>query len=234
VIANDENNEIICELNKLINKLYIINQWSIIFLYFLSSLRKQILRVIRYSTKFASAKFNLTLTFFHLSTITQLVYCLTISGYTKPEGWFTVSAIAGLAWELPYRNTLQYGKPAEVYHRRSRRELYRKAELMLRTWVRKAGQRQGSQRGSAFPLLTLYKPYRWLRGLYIRKKKIKNKFVPIMRKWRWKFLLRRTTRKNMNRCCNDYDILRRSVGKSNISSFYFASESISFFSTDQI
>ncbi|TGZ53389.1 Uncharacterized protein DBV15_01451 [Temnothorax longispinosus] len=46
---------------------------------------------------------------------------------------FTIGVTAGLAWELPYRNTVLYGKPAEVYHRRSRRELYRKVELMLRT-----------------------------------------------------------------------------------------------------
>lgn len=46
---------------------------------------------------------------------------------------FTIGVTAGLAWELPYRSTALYGKPAEVYHRRSRRELYRKVELMLRT-----------------------------------------------------------------------------------------------------
>ncbi|XP_011050466.1 PREDICTED: uncharacterized protein LOC105143706 [Acromyrmex echinatior] len=63
----------------------------------------------------------------------QLVFCLTISTYSKPQGMFTVGATAGLAWELPYRNTVLYGKPAEVYHRRSRRELYHKVELMLRT-----------------------------------------------------------------------------------------------------
>lgn len=37
----------------------------------------------------------------------------------------------------------------------------------------------------------------------------------------------------MNRYRDNYDI-RRSTGKSNISSFYFASESILFSSTDQI
>ncbi|KYN18050.1 hypothetical protein ALC57_09695 [Trachymyrmex cornetzi] len=63
----------------------------------------------------------------------QLVFCLTISTYAKPQGMFTVGTTAGLAWELPYRNTMLYGKPAEVYHRRSRRELYHKVELMLRT-----------------------------------------------------------------------------------------------------
>ncbi|KYN08170.1 hypothetical protein ALC62_00855 [Cyphomyrmex costatus] len=63
----------------------------------------------------------------------QLVYCLTMSTYSKPQGMFTIGITAGLAWELPYRNTVLYGKPAEVYHRRSRRELYHKAELMLRT-----------------------------------------------------------------------------------------------------
>ncbi|XP_018352272.1 PREDICTED: uncharacterized protein LOC108754478 [Trachymyrmex septentrionalis] len=63
----------------------------------------------------------------------QLVFCLTISTYAKPQGMFTIGSTAGLAWELPYRNTVLYGKPAEVYHRRSRRELYHKVELMLRT-----------------------------------------------------------------------------------------------------
>ncbi|XP_011166496.2 uncharacterized protein LOC105200561 [Solenopsis invicta] len=63
----------------------------------------------------------------------QLVYCLTMSTFSKPQGMFTIGVTAGLAWELPYRNTVLYGKPAEVYHRRSRRELYRKVELMLRT-----------------------------------------------------------------------------------------------------
>nr|XP_012232296.1 PREDICTED: uncharacterized protein LOC105677956 [Linepithema humile] len=63
----------------------------------------------------------------------QLVYCLTMSTYTKPQGIFAVGVTAGLAWELPHRNTVPYRKPAEVYHRRSRRELYRKVELMLKT-----------------------------------------------------------------------------------------------------
>nr|KAF7412784.1 hypothetical protein H0235_012635 [Vespula pensylvanica] len=63
----------------------------------------------------------------------QLVYCMTISTYSKPQGMFTVGVTAGLAWELPHRNTVLYRKPAEVYHRRSRRELYRKVELMLKT-----------------------------------------------------------------------------------------------------
>ncbi|XP_071647588.1 uncharacterized protein [Temnothorax longispinosus] len=63
----------------------------------------------------------------------QLVNCLTITTLSKPQGMFTIGVTAGLAWELPYRNTVLYGKPAEVYHRRSRRELYRKVELMLRT-----------------------------------------------------------------------------------------------------
>ncbi|XP_020288841.1 uncharacterized protein LOC109857173 isoform X1 [Pseudomyrmex gracilis] len=63
----------------------------------------------------------------------QLVYCLTVGTYAKPQGIFTVGVTAGLAWELPHRNTVPYRKPAEVYHRRSRRELYRKVELMLKT-----------------------------------------------------------------------------------------------------
>ncbi|EZA61855.1 hypothetical protein X777_04666 [Ooceraea biroi] len=66
----------------------------------------------------------------------QLVYCLTMSTYTKPQGMFTIGVTAGLAWELPHRNTVPYRKPAEVYHRRSRRELYRKVELMLKTQAR--------------------------------------------------------------------------------------------------
>ncbi|XP_014470364.1 PREDICTED: uncharacterized protein LOC106742175 [Dinoponera quadriceps] len=63
----------------------------------------------------------------------QLVYCLTLNTYAKPSGTYTIGITAGVAWELPYRNILPYRKPAEVYHRRSRRELYRKIELMLRT-----------------------------------------------------------------------------------------------------
>ncbi|KAL0110229.1 hypothetical protein PUN28_013701 [Cardiocondyla obscurior] len=63
----------------------------------------------------------------------QLVYCLTVSTYSKPQGMFVVGVTAGLAWELPSRSTVLYENPAEVYHRRSRRELYRKVELMLRT-----------------------------------------------------------------------------------------------------
>ncbi|XP_072764313.1 uncharacterized protein [Anoplolepis gracilipes] len=63
----------------------------------------------------------------------QLVYCLTVATYSKPQGIFVIGVTAGLAWELPHRNTVPYRKPAEVYHRRSRRELYRKVELMLKT-----------------------------------------------------------------------------------------------------
>ncbi|XP_043288492.1 uncharacterized protein [Venturia canescens] len=63
----------------------------------------------------------------------QLIYCLTIGTYTKPATFFTMGVTAGLAWELPHTNTVPYRKPAEVYHRRSRRELYRKVELMLST-----------------------------------------------------------------------------------------------------
>lgn len=63
----------------------------------------------------------------------QMVYCLTIGTYAKPESFFTVGVTAGLAWELPHKNSVPYRKPAEVYHRRSRRELYRKVELMLST-----------------------------------------------------------------------------------------------------
>ncbi|KAK0180185.1 hypothetical protein PV327_005854 [Microctonus hyperodae] len=63
----------------------------------------------------------------------QLIYCLTIGTYAKPKTFFTVGVTAGLAYELPHRNSVPYRKPAEVYHRRSRRELYRKLELMLST-----------------------------------------------------------------------------------------------------
>ncbi|XP_074111293.1 uncharacterized protein LOC141535324 [Cotesia typhae] len=63
----------------------------------------------------------------------QLIYCLTIGTYAKPESFFTVGVTAGLAWELPHKDTVPYRKPAEVYHRRSRRELYPKVESMLTT-----------------------------------------------------------------------------------------------------
>ncbi|XP_012284513.1 uncharacterized protein LOC105701930 [Orussus abietinus] len=63
----------------------------------------------------------------------QLVYCLTISTYAKTPGSITVGVTAGLAYELPHRGTLPHRKPAEVYHRRSRRELYGKIEKMLGT-----------------------------------------------------------------------------------------------------
>ena len=58
---------------------------------------------------------------------------MTIGTYSKPQGFFTVGVTAGLAYELPHKNTVKFRKPAEVYHRRSRRELYHKVELMLRT-----------------------------------------------------------------------------------------------------
>ncbi|XP_066585095.1 uncharacterized protein [Prorops nasuta] len=63
----------------------------------------------------------------------QLVYCMTIAALAQPRGFFTFGTTAGLAYELPHRDTVPYRKPAEVYHRRSRRDLYRKVELMLRT-----------------------------------------------------------------------------------------------------
>ncbi|XP_076656808.1 uncharacterized protein LOC143361356 [Halictus rubicundus] len=62
----------------------------------------------------------------------QLVYCLTISTYAKPSGFFTVGITAGQAWELPSESMLSR-YPSDVYHRRSRRELYRKMELLLET-----------------------------------------------------------------------------------------------------
>ncbi|EFN88513.1 hypothetical protein EAI_03142 [Harpegnathos saltator] len=46
---------------------------------------------------------------------------------------YVISVTAGLAWELPHRSILPLRKSTEVYHRRSRRELYRKIELMLKT-----------------------------------------------------------------------------------------------------
>ncbi|XP_015609928.1 uncharacterized protein LOC107274887 [Cephus cinctus] len=63
----------------------------------------------------------------------QLIYCMTIGTYTKPQGVFTMGVTAGLAWPLPHKDSVPYRKPAEVYHRRSRRELYHKIELMLKT-----------------------------------------------------------------------------------------------------
>ncbi|XP_015110332.1 uncharacterized protein LOC107036712 [Diachasma alloeum] len=63
----------------------------------------------------------------------QLVYCLTVGTYAKPTGFFTMGITAGLAYELPYTNTVPHRRPAEVYHRRSRRDLYKKVELMLNT-----------------------------------------------------------------------------------------------------
>ncbi|CAK9833943.1 hypothetical protein ANTRET_LOCUS10551 [Anthophora retusa] len=59
----------------------------------------------------------------------QLVYCMTISTYAKPSGLFTIGLTAGQAWQLPSRSMLsdKFGD----YHRRSRRQLYRKVELLL-------------------------------------------------------------------------------------------------------
>ncbi|CAD1473153.1 unnamed protein product, partial [Heterotrigona itama] len=54
----------------------------------------------------------------------QLVYCMTISTYTKPEGFFNIGLTAGQAWQLPSKSTLS--KKFGDYHRRSRRQLYRK------------------------------------------------------------------------------------------------------------
>ncbi|KOC67804.1 hypothetical protein WH47_12134 [Habropoda laboriosa] len=42
---------------------------------------------------------------------------------------FTIGLTAGQAWELPSRSTLS--DKFEDYHRRSRRQLYRKVELLL-------------------------------------------------------------------------------------------------------
>ncbi|XP_043462703.1 uncharacterized protein LOC122498824 isoform X2 [Leptopilina heterotoma] len=63
----------------------------------------------------------------------QLIYCMTIGTYARPGGFFTMGVTAGLAYELPHKRTVLFRKPAEVYHRRSRRELYQKLELMLKT-----------------------------------------------------------------------------------------------------
>ncbi|KAG7188260.1 hypothetical protein KM043_007926 [Ampulex compressa] len=63
----------------------------------------------------------------------QLVSCLTIGTYSTPPGMGTFGVTAGVAWPLPDRNTAPRGNEAEVYHRRSRRELYRRVELMLKT-----------------------------------------------------------------------------------------------------
>ncbi|XP_011304080.1 uncharacterized protein [Fopius arisanus] len=63
----------------------------------------------------------------------QLVYCLTLGTLAKPTGFFTMGITAGLAYELPHSNTVPFRKPAEVYHRRSRRDLYKKIEMMMNT-----------------------------------------------------------------------------------------------------
>lgn len=62
----------------------------------------------------------------------QLVYCLTLTTYAEPMGFSTVGITAGQAWELPSESTLSRETP-DVYHRRSRRELYRKMESLLGT-----------------------------------------------------------------------------------------------------
>ncbi|KOX71220.1 hypothetical protein WN51_04244 [Melipona quadrifasciata] len=59
----------------------------------------------------------------------QLVYCMTISTYTKPQGFFNIGLTAGQAWQLPSKSTLS--NKLGDYHRRSRRQLYRKMELLL-------------------------------------------------------------------------------------------------------
>ncbi|XP_061935360.1 uncharacterized protein LOC108003445 isoform X2 [Apis cerana] len=59
----------------------------------------------------------------------QLVYCMTITTYSKPRGMFNIGLTAGQAWELPSKSTLS--NKFKDYHRRSRRELYRKLELLL-------------------------------------------------------------------------------------------------------
>ncbi|XP_057331710.1 uncharacterized protein LOC130671678 [Microplitis mediator] len=107
------------------------------FLYFLFII---IIIVIIEASNNVSSKLNLTkrevpkrYLIFPQGSNVQLVYCLTIGTYAKPESFFTVGVTAGLAWELPHKNSVPYRKPAEVYHRRSRRELYRKVELMLST-----------------------------------------------------------------------------------------------------
>lgn len=60
-------------------------------------------------------------------------YYLQDRSYARPGGFFTMGVTAGLAYELPHKRTVLFRKPAEVYHRRSRRELYQKLELMLTT-----------------------------------------------------------------------------------------------------
>ncbi|XP_017876745.1 uncharacterized protein LOC108623017 [Ceratina calcarata] len=59
----------------------------------------------------------------------QLVYCLTFSAYAKPSGFSAFGITAGQAWELPSKSVLS--TKFEDYHRRSRRQLYRKVELLL-------------------------------------------------------------------------------------------------------
>lgn len=95
---------------------------------------------------------------------------------------------------------------------------------------KKGEQKQGSQREGPRFLFSFRINYRQLRDLYTKKI-----LWTILIMWKWcRNLSSNTTKKNMNCYCNDYDILRHSTGKLNISSFYFASESISFSSTDQI
>nr|XP_012151379.1 PREDICTED: uncharacterized protein LOC105663918 [Megachile rotundata] len=59
----------------------------------------------------------------------QLVYCMTINSYARPSGSLSLGVTAGQAWQLPSKSMLsnKFGD----YHRRSRRELYRKVELLL-------------------------------------------------------------------------------------------------------
>ncbi|XP_034184212.2 uncharacterized protein LOC117606189 [Osmia lignaria lignaria] len=59
----------------------------------------------------------------------QLVYCMTIGTYVKPSGSLSLGVTAGQAWQLPSKSLLS--NKFRDYHRRSRRELYRKVELLL-------------------------------------------------------------------------------------------------------
>ncbi|XP_043259039.1 uncharacterized protein LOC122401145 [Colletes gigas] len=62
----------------------------------------------------------------------QLVYCLTMNNYAKPYGLSTIGITAGQAWELPSESMLSRKGPDD-YHRRSRRDLFRKMQSLLST-----------------------------------------------------------------------------------------------------
>ena len=66
---------------------------------------------------------------------------MTISTYAKPKGFFNIGLTAGQAWQLPSKSTLS--NKLGDYHRRSRRQLYRKMELLLERWVANGKENEG-------------------------------------------------------------------------------------------